>query len=354
MDAFARFAQPWLDRAARIGADPRDDDDVRLRKALLVLICVLILPISLVWGAIYLSFGVTAGLIAWLYLLISAGAIAIFARTRDTGGSCGSSCSTSCLPRRSRWRSWAASCRPAPSDCGHPGPARRPRVQRRAQRGALVHRLRRAVPLLANCRRGDRWRVDAPTVVRQHDDRAQRRRCRCRRVRAPRAVRSPARGGARGATGRAGPCRDPAVEHPAAVDRRAAQADTVRSRTVRRGRSCLPTSSTSRCCRTPGAGRGGRSPRRPLHALRPLAERYSLEKIKTIGDAYMVAAGVPTPRADHARVMALMAIDMLEAMSSDDTVGHLGFELGSGSTRARSWPASSAGSASCTTSGATR
>ena len=58
-----------------------------------------------------------------------------------------------------------------------------------------------------------------------------------------------------------------------------------------------------------------------------LAERYSVEKIKTIGDAYMVAAGVPTPRADHAQVMALMAIDMREAMRSDDTVGHLGLEL---------------------------
>ena len=58
-----------------------------------------------------------------------------------------------------------------------------------------------------------------------------------------------------------------------------------------------------------------------------LAERYEVEKIKTIGDAYMVAAGVPTPRADHARVMALMALDMREAMRSDDTVGHLGLEL---------------------------
>ena len=84
MDAFARFAQPWLDRAARIGADPRDDDEVRLRKALLVLVCVLILPISLVWGAIYLALGAMAGLIAWLYLVISVGAIAIFSRTRDT------------------------------------------------------------------------------------------------------------------------------------------------------------------------------------------------------------------------------------------------------------------------------
>ena len=83
MDAFARFAQPWLDRAARIGADPRDDDEVRLRKTLLVLICLLILPISLVWGAIYLALGVWAGLVAWLYMLISVGAIAVFSRTRD-------------------------------------------------------------------------------------------------------------------------------------------------------------------------------------------------------------------------------------------------------------------------------
>ena len=84
MDALARFAQPWLDRAARIGADPRDDDEVRFRKALLVLVSVLILPISLAWGAIYLALGAMAGLIAWLYLLISIGAIATFSRTRDT------------------------------------------------------------------------------------------------------------------------------------------------------------------------------------------------------------------------------------------------------------------------------
>jgi adenylate cyclase len=58
-----------------------------------------------------------------------------------------------------------------------------------------------------------------------------------------------------------------------------------------------------------------------------LAERYGLEKIKTIGDCYMVAAGVPQPRSDHARALALMALDMLEAMRSDDKVGHLGLEL---------------------------
>jgi guanylate cyclase len=58
-----------------------------------------------------------------------------------------------------------------------------------------------------------------------------------------------------------------------------------------------------------------------------LAERYGLEKIKTIGDCYMVAAGVPTPRPDHARALALVALDMIEAMRSSDHVGHLGLEL---------------------------
>src|SRR5213076_1110294 len=42
---------------------------------------------------------------------------------------------------------------------------------------------------------------------------------------------------------------------------------------------------------------------------------------------YMIAAGVPTPRPDHARALALMALDMLEAMRSKDAVGHLGLEL---------------------------
>src|SRR4051795_934728 len=85
MDAFMRFAQPWLDRAARIGADPRDTDDVRLRTALLVLVCILILPVSLLWGVIYVAFGATAGVVAWIYLAVSVGAIAVFARTRDFG-----------------------------------------------------------------------------------------------------------------------------------------------------------------------------------------------------------------------------------------------------------------------------
>ena len=45
-------------------------------------------------------------------------------------------------------------------------------------------------------------------------------------------------------------------------------------------------------------------------AFDALAERYDLEKIKTIGDAYMVVAGVPESRTDHAEVMVEMAIAM--------------------------------------------
>jgi adenylate cyclase len=58
-----------------------------------------------------------------------------------------------------------------------------------------------------------------------------------------------------------------------------------------------------------------------------LAEQHGLEKIKTIGDCYMVAAGVPEPRSDHARALALMALDMLDAMRADGEAGHLGLEL---------------------------
>ena len=43
-----------------------------------------------------------------------------------------------------------------------------------------------------------------------------------------------------------------------------------------------------------------------------LSEKYGVEKIRTIGDAYMVAAGVPTARDDHAQVLAWMALDIME------------------------------------------
>ncbi len=46
-----------------------------------------------------------------------------------------------------------------------------------------------------------------------------------------------------------------------------------------------------------------------------LAEQHRVEKIKTIGDAYMAVAGLPTPRRDHAQAIAQMALDMQAAIA---------------------------------------
>jgi len=42
-----------------------------------------------------------------------------------------------------------------------------------------------------------------------------------------------------------------------------------------------------------------------------VSDRYGLEKIKTVGDAYMAVAGAPVPIADHAAAAADMALDVL-------------------------------------------
>jgi class 3 adenylate cyclase len=60
-----------------------------------------------------------------------------------------------------------------------------------------------------------------------------------------------------------------------------------------------------------------------------LAERHGLEKIKTIGDAYLVVAGIPSPIADHARAMTEMALDMIACVEAygRDRGDELGGEL---------------------------
>jgi class 3 adenylate cyclase len=45
-----------------------------------------------------------------------------------------------------------------------------------------------------------------------------------------------------------------------------------------------------------------------------IADHWGLEKIKTIGDSYMAAAGLPIPVPNHAERAANMALDMLEVM----------------------------------------
>ena len=46
-----------------------------------------------------------------------------------------------------------------------------------------------------------------------------------------------------------------------------------------------------------------------------LTEKHGLEKIKTIGDAYMVAGGLPLPKPNHAEAIAQMALDMQQAIA---------------------------------------
>ena len=47
-----------------------------------------------------------------------------------------------------------------------------------------------------------------------------------------------------------------------------------------------------------------------VSAFDELVEKYDLEKIKTIGDCYMAAAGIPRERADHAQALVALALDM--------------------------------------------
>jgi class 3 adenylate cyclase len=47
-----------------------------------------------------------------------------------------------------------------------------------------------------------------------------------------------------------------------------------------------------------------------------LADRFGAEKIKTIGDAYMVAVGIPEPRNDHAEACARLALAMREVLET--------------------------------------
>lgn len=50
-----------------------------------------------------------------------------------------------------------------------------------------------------------------------------------------------------------------------------------------------------------------------------LSEKYGLEKIKTIGDAYMVAGGLPMPMANHAEAIAEIALDMQSCITQFQT-----------------------------------
>ncbi len=58
-----------------------------------------------------------------------------------------------------------------------------------------------------------------------------------------------------------------------------------------------------------------------------LAERHGVEKIKTIGDAYMAVAGLPYDRSDHALAIANMALDMQTAIAQFNEENNQSFRI---------------------------
>jgi guanylate cyclase len=75
----------WSARLSGIGADPRDDEDLRRKKSLLVLVAVLIAPVSVVWGILYLSLAAAVGISPLVYFGISIASLVVFARTKNFG-----------------------------------------------------------------------------------------------------------------------------------------------------------------------------------------------------------------------------------------------------------------------------
>jgi guanylate cyclase len=73
-----------LARILSIGADPRDSADERFRKRLLVGVALLILPVAFAWGCVYWAFGERwVSLTPWAYVAGSAASLVVFARTRN-------------------------------------------------------------------------------------------------------------------------------------------------------------------------------------------------------------------------------------------------------------------------------
>ena len=317
-------------RLAQVGADRGDDDETRLRKTLLVLIAVLILPISVIWGVLYVTFGTWTGYIAFLYFAVSLASIALFARTR----------SFALLLRIQLLAILVAptvSMIPLGGVLGSGGVGIWGVM---APMGALV---------FGGTRDGIRWYVAflafflgsgiAGSVL---------------------GFQSPLPGWftnlmlvlnisvggtmvftllALFATQRAEALAALRVEQeraeslllnilPGSIAARLKAnpqtiADSFTSASVL---FADVVDFTPRSEHLPPAEVVGMLDRLFSH-FDTLAERYGLEKIKTIGDCYMVASGVPTSRPDHARALALLALDMVDATRPGGAVGDLGFEM---------------------------
>ncbi len=312
-----------LDWLGGIGADPNDDVETRRRKALLVYLAVLIWPISLVWGFLYLGLGAPSGVVAFGYLVVSIASIVVFARTRDFELLLRIQLLDITLaPTLSMWPTAGFLASGAVGLWGILGPL-----------GALVFGSVRssigwfalfAAAFLGAGVAGEvtggltqlpRWfstTMLALNVVvggavvftllavfaRQRQDAQDRAETLLLNI-LPRSIADKLKA-------------EPQTIADAFTSASILFADVVDF--------------------TPMAERV--PPVRVVEMLDrlfghfdTLAERYEVEKIKTIGDCYMAAAGIPTPRLDHARTLALLALDMLDAVQPHGDVGSLGFEL---------------------------
>jgi guanylate cyclase len=331
MNGVRALADRLLRRLALVGADPRDDDDMRARKALLVLISVLILPVAALWGALYLAFGSPVGLAPLVYFAVLLGSILVFARTRDfrlllrVGQVAILLAPTlSMIPLGGFLASGGVGLWGILAPLG----ALVFSSVRDAARwyvaylvvflvSGLLGELRGPVPppipvwftstmLALNVVVGGgimftllavfaSQRRDALLALRAEQEKAEDLLLNI----LPRSI------------------ADKLKAHTQPIADQFASASILFADVV----DFTPLSE-----RLSPAELVGVLDHLFSH-FDTLVERYGLEKIKTIGDCYMVAAGVPMPRPDHARAMALMALDMLQAMRSSDDVGHLGLEI---------------------------
>jgi adenylate cyclase len=318
-------------RLALIGADPHDDEDTRASKALLVLISVLILPVSLLWAALYLAFGSPVGWVPLGYFVVLLASIVVFSRTRnfdqflrlgqvailfaptlsmvplggflDSGGvglwgilAPLGALVFSDVRAASRWYvAWVVvflGSGIAGELLGGVSPAvpvwftSTMLALNVTVGGTIVFTL---LAVFASQRR------DALAALRVEQSRSESLLLNI----LPRSI----------------------------ADRLKAQTQTIADQFS--SASILfadVVDFTPLAERLPPAEVVGVLDHLFTH-FDVLAERHELEKIKTIGDCYMVAAGVPSPRPDHAHALALMALDMQAAMGSVGAVGHLGLEL---------------------------
>jgi adenylate cyclase len=331
MDRIRAAVNRFTARVALVGADPQDDEDLRARKALLVLISVLILPVAALWGALYLAFGSPVGIVPLVYFAVLLGAIVVFSRTGD-------------FPWLLRVGQVDILLAPTLSmiplggflDSGGVG-----LWGILAPLGALV---------FSEVRSAARWYVAFVVVFLGSGIAGE--------IVGPIWPPVPvwftstmlalniAVGGAIVFTLLAVFARQRS-EALAALRVEQAKAENLLLNILPRSIADKLKAQTQPIADqfgsasilfadvvdfTPWSERLG--PAEVVSYLDhlfshfdALAERHGLEKIKTIGDCYMVAAGVPEPRADHARALALMALDMLEAMRAHGEAGHLGLEL---------------------------